>query len=469
VLQHHQSATRDGVFVDPAFTRAAAAHLKRDPTFNATIEGSIYGQLLFLDGGGSAKDLVLAATEKNHVYALDAATGAVVWQRALDPPAPSSALPCGNISPLGITGTPVIDPLSKTIYLDLMSAAGNQLDHKVYALSIADGSTKSGWPVSVGAKVGGFVADHENQRGALLLLNGILYVPYGGHYGDCQPYKGWVIAIPIDHPDALTSWSTRASGSGAWSPGGLASDGKSIFVATGNSPPGTSPWGDEEAIVRLGAGATYSQDAVDYFHPTDWQDLDNSDTDVGGSGPVLFSVPPNDYVLALGKNGKAYVLDRANLGGMGEGLVSQTVSASEIINAGAAYTTANGTYLVFKGNGINCPMNQSGNLIALKVGASSPPTLTTVWCADQHGSGSPMVTTTDGRSEAIVWAAGTEGEGGGGDSRLHGFDADSGVVVFDGGGANDTTPQMRRSHSPIAAKGRIYVGADDAVVAFTLK
>src|SRR5262249_48147738 len=126
VLQHHRSASRDGLYVEPVLTRAAVAALHRDPTFNASIQGPTFAQLLYVDGGTGGRDAVIAATEQNLVYALDASNGAVMWQQQLAPPAAlgGSGI-CGDVDPIGITGTPVIDPQSRTLYVAAMSAGGS--------------------------------------------------------------------------------------------------------------------------------------------------------------------------------------------------------------------------------------------------------------------------------------------------------------------------------------------------------
>src|SRR5262249_10340081 len=155
----------------------------------------------------------------------------------------------------------------------------------IFALSLDDGSVLDGWPVDAEGMTFGnvtFNSTVQNQRGALLLLNGILYVPYGGHAGDCGAYPGWVIAVPLNDPASATAWATLARGGGVWAPGGLASDGISVFAATGNTF-GASNWMDGEAIIRLGEGATFSRDTADFFTPSNWRALDNSDTDLGGS------------------------------------------------------------------------------------------------------------------------------------------------------------------------------------------
>src|SRR5436189_6169405 len=104
VTQHHNNPSRDGLFVDAAFTSTAAANLTRDLGFNGTIVGNVYAQPLYVEGGPSGP-VVIAVTESNNVYALNATTGAIVWQRNVG--APSGMM--GNINPTGITSTPVVD------------------------------------------------------------------------------------------------------------------------------------------------------------------------------------------------------------------------------------------------------------------------------------------------------------------------------------------------------------------------
>ena len=146
---------------------------------------------------------------------------------------------------------------------------------------------------------------------------------------------------------------------------------------------------------------------------------------------------------------------------MGGEVAAVKVAKNGIINAAAAYTTKRGTYVVFKGNGSNCPAGQAGDLTAVRIIPGAPPRVETAWCAEQHGKGSPMVTTVDGHNEAIVWSVGAEG-----DNRLHGFDGDTGQIVYAGGGPGDAIGLVRRYHTPILAHGRIYVAADGVVRAF---
>lgn len=469
VLEHHNSPRRDGVYVDPTLTKASTAAFHVDPAFKAHVPGAIYAQLLYVAGGSNGRDILIAATEENNVAAFDAVTGATVWVRNLGAPVPLSQLPCGNIDPLGITGTPVIDPASRTLFLDAMTMSGNGVTrkHLIFALSLKDGSTVPGWPVDVSATVifgnKRFDSSVQNQRGALGFVNGTVYVPYGGHFGDCGNYHGWLVGVPVANPGAPKAWATGAAGGGSWAPSGVASENGSIFMATGNTF-GTIRWAGGEALIRFSAGPLFSGRSSDYFAPSNWRLLDFRDLDLGGTGPVILDVPgavPSKLLVGLGKDGKIYLVDRNNMGGVGRQVAVVKVATNRIINAAAAYTTKRGTYVVFKGDGSNCPAGQSGDLTAVRIVPGAPPTVQTAWCAQQNGEGSPMVTTSDGHNEAIVWSVGAEG-----DNRLHGFDGDTGRIVFAGGGAGDVVGLVRRYHTPILGGGRIYVAADGVVKAF---
>lgn len=151
VPEHHNHNSRDGLYIDPAFTTANAAALKRDTNFDGTISGNVYAQPLYIEGGPGGRAMVIAVTESNNVYALDAATGKVIWQDHVGAPVPLANLPCGDIDPLGITGTPIVDLPSRTLFLDAMTTpdGGATKKHLIYALNVDTGTTNNGWPVDV--------------------------------------------------------------------------------------------------------------------------------------------------------------------------------------------------------------------------------------------------------------------------------------------------------------------------------
>jgi hypothetical protein len=156
VPEHHNHDSRDGLYVDPAFTPAAAAALHRDLAFDGSISGNVYAQPLYIEGGPGGKAMIIAVTESNNVYALDAADGSVIWQRNVGPPVQHANLPCGDIIPLGITGTPVVDLPSRTLLFDAMTTPNNgaTVKHLIYSMNVDTGATNSGWPVDVDATAG---------------------------------------------------------------------------------------------------------------------------------------------------------------------------------------------------------------------------------------------------------------------------------------------------------------------------
>ena len=467
VLSYHGSQDRSGNFVVPLLTWDIARSLHLDEGFRARVTGHVYAQPLFWRAPGLDSAMLLVATEDNVVFAIDAQTGREVWRRALGKPIPRSSLSCGNINPLGITGTPVIDDARQTIYVDSAIENESGLHHLVFALALKDGSILNGWPVDVAqalARQGiDFVARDQNQRGALTILDGTVYVPFGGHFGDCGGYHGIVVGISLSDPRKVSGWVTRARGGGIWAPGGLSTDGKSLFVATGNTI-GTANWGDGEAVIRLAPDLHRSTDKGDFFAPADWYALDARDADLGGTNPLPLDVPTStgnqNLIIALGKDGKAYLLDRNNLGGIGGALVAQEVAQAPILAAPGAYTVADGALVAFAGAGIHCPLRTfSTGITVLKIQSGSPPNLATAWCGTVRGRGSPIVTTTDGRANPIVWTLGAEG-----DNRLHGFRGDTGELLI-------TTPSaaltgLRHFQTLIAASDRLFVGADDRIYAF---
>jgi outer membrane protein assembly factor BamB len=453
VTQHHKHDSRDGVYLDPLFTQAAAANLTRDLNFSGTIVGNVYAQPLFLDSTSSPiGPVVFVATESNNVYALNATTGAIIWQRNVGTPI-TSGLPCGNINPVGITGTPVIDLASRTLFLDAeISGTG----HQIFSLNGDTGAINPGWPVTLNTAVSGFDSSVQSSRAALGIMGSIVYVPYGGRFGDCGSYHGRLIGVQMNNPASVMNWATISALAGVWGPGGVANDGSNPFVTTGNGTGGVT-WSGSEAVIRLQPGPVFSGSTTDYWAPTNWANLDSADIDLGGSGPILVDVPgatPSALVVALGKDGNAYVLNRSNLGGVSAPLASSHVGSGSIIQAAATYGTATSKYVVFRAN--------SSTLTSFRITATSPPTIATGWTVSQSGRGSPFVTT-DGTSNVIVWVVGSEG-----DQRLHGYDGDTGAVVFNGGGANELMAGNRRFNTAIAVRGRIYVAADNKVYAFGL-
>jgi len=201
VLAYHCGVDRSGNFTVPGLTWERARSIHLDEAFRAQIVGHVYAQPLFWRTPGSTSGGLLVATEDNNVYALEAITGGQIWTRSLGKPVPRSALRCGNIDPLGVTGTPVIDLATQAVYLDAAIADSSGPHHRIFALSLNDGTPMPGWPIDVADALRGapqpFNSRDQNERGALTIVDGMLYVPFGGHFGDCGDYHGWVVGVSL--------------------------------------------------------------------------------------------------------------------------------------------------------------------------------------------------------------------------------------------------------------------------------
>ncbi len=469
VLTYHGDPGRSGLYVAPALSWARARGVRLDLGFAPRFRGRLDAQPLYWQPPDAAAARLIVATEDDIAAAIDAGSGTTLWRRSFGRPVPLSDLPCGDIDPVGVTGTPVIDAPSQTLYLDAMAAGPSGPRHLVFALSLADGAPLPGWPVDIGAALAArglsFSAPVQNQRGALAVLGGRVFVPYGGHAGDCGSYHGWVVGIGLQNPADIVAWSTIASKGGIWAPGGIASDGERLIFATGNTQ-GARRWGDGEAVFRLAPDLARSGRTRDFFAAADWRALDATDTDLGASNPLPLEVAAaqgvQPLVLALGKDGRAYLLDRDDLGGIGGALVAPTVASNRVHASPAAYPEANGVIVAFEGRGARCPNPRTDDaLTALEIRAGAPPSVATLWCGGLTGRSAPIVTTTDGRSDPIVWILGAEG-----DNRLHGFRGDTGAVLFGGGGPGDQMTGLHHLQTLLATGDRLYVGADDRLYAF---
>jgi hypothetical protein len=477
VLQRHKNATRDGHFVDARLTRAAVRAAHADAAFvAASLQGPIFAQPLYAENGATGRKTIFVATEQDVVYALDATSGAIIWQKAIGTPVPQPRFECANIDPVGITGTPVIDMDSRTLLVNAMHSddGGTTKRHMLFALSIDDGTVRRGYPVDLVAKLAAkgvaFNPAYEQQRGGLTLMQNRVYIPFGAYAGDCGDYHGFVVGVPIENPNQVYEWHVPGRMGGIWGPGGPATDGTALYVATGNTDTRVVDWSGGDAVIKLGPGPTFSGDTHDWFTPSNWRDLDQADLELGASQPILVDMPGAAHphlVVQFAKNGNVYLLDRSNLGGLGrgngttgEGLVSARIATNYIINAAAAYTTASGQYVAVKAAGVGCPTGS--DLMAIKIGAGDPPAISTAWCATANSEGSPVVTTTDGSSEPIVWTAGADGNG-----KLSAFDGETGELLFASG--DETISPIARLQSPIVADGRAIWVSNERLFAYTVR
>jgi hypothetical protein len=344
---------------------------------------------------------------------------------------------------------------------------GTTKKHFIFSLNVDTGDINPGWPVDVEATVSyngtTFTAAIQQQRPALGIIDNILYVGYGS-MRDCSLFHGWLVGVPIDNPASVTAWAASAIGGRIWGIGGIASDSTNPFVTTGNTFNTGGNWGGGEAVIRFQPGPIFSGSPADYWAPLNWFDLDRFDWDLGGCGPLLVDVPgatPSHPVAALGKDGNAYLLNRDNLGGITAPVASAHVAGSNIIQAVVTYRTQQGTYVALRGSG--------RTLSAFRITVTTPPTIASGWSVSRGNGGcsSAFVTSTDGTSNMIVWVVGTEDHDTKGDQRLHGYDGETGNVIYDGDGPNDLIPGTHSySTTGIVARGRIYVAADNKVYAF---
>jgi hypothetical protein len=479
VLERNNNASRDGLFVQPKFTAAAIPMMAADATFNtgAKFTGNMWASPLYLaPASAGGKGLFFAVTTSNDVYAIDETTGATVWTKNIGTPAQANGVNCGNIHPLGILSTPVIDATTRTIYV--AGAVGNASTiqkHVITAFNADDGMEKAGWPVDTTGLTSGsvtFTAPPQNQRSALSLVGGKLYVGYGGHIGDCGTYHGWIVAVDTADPTKKAGWATLGQGEAIWAAGGFASDGTSIFPVTGNH---TGDGGDSrttsdsEAVVRLTGMAAFTRNDQNLYFPTSWKTMDGADADLGGSNSVLLSITgatPSTYVAAVAKDGNMYLLNPTNLGGMNGHVLTFKVSsggAMAVKTSPTAYKTAKGTHYVFStDSGAVCPGGGGGKSIVsvlLKAGTDGKPTATSEWCAPLTGAvTAPIATTTDGTANAAVWFVDS--------GKLTAVNGDDGTKLF---ASTDTCAGVRQWTSPIATKGRVVVGGDGKLCSWSAK
>src|SRR5207253_5926756 len=194
VTQFHNHDSRDGLYIDAAFTQSAAANLTRDLNFDGTIVGHVYAQPLYIENGSGDAAMIIAVTESNNVYALDAGNGSIIWQRNVGEPVSADDLICTKFDPMGVTGTPVVDLPSRALFLDAMITpdGGTTKKHLILSLNVDTGDINPGRPVDVEAATYNginFDASIQQQRPALGIVGNILYVGYGSMM-DCSFYHG---------------------------------------------------------------------------------------------------------------------------------------------------------------------------------------------------------------------------------------------------------------------------------------
>jgi len=418
---------------EPGLTPAAVSSPDFGQQFSAQLDGQVYAQPLALGG------TLIAATENDKAYGLDAATGAVLWSDDFGPAWPASTVGCADLTPnLGITSTPVYDPATGYVYLVAKVNDGTDQLHPRYymhAVNPATGAEKPGFPVTIGGHPSNDVSAtfdpaSQGQRPGLLLLGGVVYAAFGSHC-DFGTYRGYVAGVSTaGKQTALWSDETGAgnNGGGIWGGGGgLTSDGAGqIILATGNgvSPaagPGNAPPGNlAESVVRLAVQSNGSLAATDFFSPSDAPTMDTNDTDLGSGGPMAlpdgFGTAAHPHLLVqMGKDGRMFLLDRDDLGGRDQGAnrgdaVLGVLGPYQGQWGHPGFWGGDGGYVYLVGNG--------GPLRAFKYGVTGTgqPALTMAGTSAQsfsYTSGSPVVTSTDSTSgTAVVWVVSSSGPSG---------------------------------------------------------
>lgn len=460
VREYQGGPERSGRYLMRGLDADKVASTVLDADFDGRIAGRIIAQPLYWRH--RARGIIIVASEANVVSALDAQSGKAIWTRSLGAVA-WPRIPCGKIGPIGLHGTPVIDQERQALYLDTVIDDRGLPRHMIFALSLDDGSVLPGWPLRVAdglRRLGvNFDDSIQEEYGALTLMGERLYVAFGG-YGDCGPYHGRVVEVDTRHAAITASWSTRGLKGGIWAPGGVLCDGRAVMFATGNTS-GAREWADGESIFRLNPGLSRGDEVSQSFTPTNWKELDAKDEDLGGTAPTIIDMPHGPHphlLLGLGKNGKAYLLDRNRLGGIGGSLAEMQASDRPILSATATYEDGEDAIVIVQAHSPSCA-NDDG-LLALRIAGGEHPSVQQAWCAALTGRGAPILTISDAKARPIVWTVGAAG-----DNRLHAFLADTGDEIY----SSSPLPPMRRYTSIVAvdAEHRLYVAAGNRVLSFT--
>jgi polyvinyl alcohol dehydrogenase (cytochrome) len=403
---YHRDQARSGVA--PGFPTLGTLH----QAWRSKLDGAVYGQPLFIG------DTLFAATEHDTVYALDAGTGQVRWSAHLGEPMPGKQLPCGNIDPLGITSTMVYDPDTGVVFA-LAETLGAH--HTLYGLDARTGAVR----VSRAAEPPQGDPVAHQQRAALNLLDGRVYLAYGGLAGDCGQYIGSVVSVPTTGNGALASYAVPTPREGGiWAPGGGSVHNGQLLYAVGNGESGSgSGYDGSDSVLRLDRDLKL----VDRFSPVTWAEDNDADLDLGS----LTAVVVNGYVFADGKRGTAYTLRPDHLGGIG-GQVGQ----GPVCKAYGGPVVDGDTIYVPCRDGVRAVRVEADGQVHVR------------WQAAVPARGSPVL------GGGAVWVVDYDA------GVLYALDPATGAV-------RQQLPIGKAPHfaSPTLAKGRAYVGTLDGVTA----
>ena len=414
---------------------------------SATLDGRVYAEPLVYG------PRVYVATENDTIYALDAATGTVAWERHLATPVPGSQLPCGDIEPVvGITSTPVIEPASQTIYAVIDRWDGvdaESIRHELVALDLGTGAMRPGFPIDVDPPfpAGGGSAQQQLQRAALALDGNEIVIGYGGNDGDCGTYWGWLVAAATDGAGPLRSYQVDSRpghdegaiwGAGNGPPVDSSGD---VYVATGNGSSGSEyDYGD--SVLKLDPNL----ELLDSWSPADWQQLDEHDADLGSSEPVPL---PGGVLFEIGKQGVGVLLEADGLGGVGAAPLAELPICGGSWGGGIYVPASAATGTLY----VTC----TGGLRAVSVTGLTDGepelSLDPHWMVDKGTVGPPIF------AGGLVWVASWQGAAG----RLFGLDPGDGAVSFE-----SKLGTFEHFSTPSAAGGRLYVANGTQVTSFTI-
>ena len=294
-LTYHHDAAHSGTAA--AAPRLVPAH----PTWTSPrLDGDVYGEPLAADG------LILVGTSQNTVYGLDPAAGTIRWSTHIAAPVPRSDLPCGDVDPLGILSTPVVDAGRHLLFVAAEEKVTGGVRHELVGLDTRTGAIVN----RQGIDPEGMTTVTQQQRSSLTLDQGRVIVAFGGLYGDCGQFHGWLVSAPEDAAGPISSFHTPGNEVAFWSPGGPVVDGAgSIYVASGNGS-STTTYDDGEAVLKFSPSLV----PEDSFTVTNWAADNAADADLGSAGPVLLG---GSLLFQAGKRPTGYLLDTTHLGGVG--------------------------------------------------------------------------------------------------------------------------------------------------------
>ena len=399
----------------------------RSPTWTSpNLDGALYGEPLVSDGE------VFVATEDDTVYALSGANGSIVWSSHLATPVPSASLPCGDISPtVGITGTPVLDVARGEVFVVADELVNGSPAHHLVGLSTATGKVELDQNVDPAGSTPAALL----QRTGLTLDAGHVVFGYGGNFGDCSTYHGWVMSVPEagGTPATYTVDSAAGESQGAVWMGGAAPTvdaGGNIWVTTGNGSVTSTnhAYDDSDAVLELSPSLSLEQ----YFAPTSWASDNARDLDFSTGVGLL----ADGQAVAASKSGTAFLLNRASLGGIGGQQAELEDACSTVIDGGLAVA----------GSIVYLPC-LSGP-IAVQV-SDSPAGLRRLW-SSSVGGGPPIV------AGGLVWTIGSNGV-------LSGLNPTSGTVTEQA----DIGAPANHFSTPSVGAGLLLAPSSNRVVAFS--